>query len=53
MRRILRFLPIALIPIGLAILALGVRWADHPQAPALLSKGYQSFMGVLMLLMQF
>jgi hypothetical protein len=53
MKTFMRFLPIGLIPLGLALLAVGVRWSHHPQVPVLLSKGYQSFVGVLMLLMQF
>ena len=53
MNRFMRFLPIGLIPLGLALMAVGLRWSHHPQIPALLSKGYQSFVGVLMLLMQF
>jgi|GEM_PF-1530737 len=53
MKKYLRFLPLALIPVGLGALLLGLKIAHHSIMPDLLHKGYQSFIGVLMLLMQF
>jgi len=37
----------------LAALAVALAQMHEPAGPALLQKGYQSFVGVLMLLMQF
>jgi hypothetical protein len=53
MKKYLRFLPLALIPMGLGALLLGLKIAHHPLLPDLILKGYQSFISVLMLLMQF
>lgn len=53
MKKYLRFIPLALIPLGLGVLLMGLKVLHHPQVPVLLLKGYQSFVGVMMLLMQF
>ena len=48
-----RFLPLGIIPAVLAIALLAAGTLRHPGVPPILSQGYQSFVGVLMLLMQF
>ena len=53
MKRYLRFLPLGSIPMFLAMLAIVLDQMHHPLEPVLLQEGYQSFVGVLMLLMQF
>lgn len=53
MRRTLPWIPLGIIPLGLAALLLGFKMLHQPAWPALLHKGFQSFIGVMMLLLQF
>jgi hypothetical protein len=52
MKSLIRFLPLPLIPAALALLILATGTLNHPGFPVLLRKSYQSFVGVMMLLMQ-
>jgi hypothetical protein len=47
-----RFLPLCVLPAALALAVLAAGTLRHPGPPSLLHQGYQSFVGVLMLLMQ-
>jgi hypothetical protein len=53
MRKYLHFLPLGFIPLGLTALVFVLRVMHQPQVPTVLHKSFQSFMGVMMLLMQF
>jgi hypothetical protein len=53
MKRFLPWAPLGLIPAGLAGLAIGLKLLQQPSWPALVHKGFQSFIGVMMLLLQF
>lgn len=47
-----RFLPLCILPAVLALAVLAAGTLRHPGLPPLIHQGYQSFVGVLMLLMQ-
>lgn len=47
-----RFLPLGILPVVLALFVLALDTLRHPGWPSVLHQGYQSFVGVLMLLMQ-
>jgi hypothetical protein len=48
-----RFLPLGILPAALALAVLAAGAIRHAGPPAPLAQGYQSFVGVLMLLLQF
>ena len=52
MKRTLAWLPFGLIPAGLAVLVIGFKMFHQPSWPILVHKGFQSFIGVMMLLLQ-
>jgi hypothetical protein len=52
MRRTLAWVPFGLIPAGLAALAIAFKMLQQPAWPALIHQGFQSFIGVMMLLLQ-
>lgn len=47
-----RFLPLLILPAALALAVLAAGTLRNPGLPPLVTQGYQSFVGVLMLLMQ-
>jgi len=52
MKRTLTWVPFGLIPVGLAALVFGFKMLQQPAWPSLVHKGFQSFIGVMMLLLQ-
>jgi len=52
MRSLLRFLPLGIISASLTLVILAAGALRHPGLPALFHQGYQSFVGVMVLLMQ-
>lgn len=53
MKRLLPWVPFGLIPVGLAALVFGFKLLQQPAWPSLVHRGFQSFIGVMMLLLQF
>jgi hypothetical protein len=52
MKPLFRFLPLAILPAALALALLAAGALLLPALPPLVRQGYQSFVGVMMLLMQ-